>query len=339
MNDVSFLTENLTSDPLSSQFLLDIYTTMVRIRKFEEAVAILISAGKIHCPCHLYIGQEAIASGVCAALGNDDWVFSTHRSHGHYIAKGGNIRSMMAELFGKDTGCSRGHGGSMHIADPKKGLPGSSAIVAGTISLAAGAGLAFHLRKKKSISVAFFGDGATNEGGFFETLNFAALHKIPMIFICENNLYSTHMPIDKCLSNTRICEIAKAFKISSIRVNGNNPIEVYRATLKGIEQIHAGQGPIFIEGMTYRWLGHVGPNDDIDKSLRTQNELDSWIARCPIEYLWNYLIFHGYASETERKTIHNRVDLEIHEAVEFAESSPFPDPADAKSHAQVYKES
>ena len=332
------MADNEKSDQIPPTFLLNIFTTMVMIRRFEETVARLISAGRILCPCHLYIGQEAVASGVCAALGNDDWVFSTHRSHGHFIAKGGNIRSMMAELFGKETGCSRGHGGSMHIADPKKGLPGSSAIVAGTISLAVGAGLAFNLRKKNSISVAFFGDGATNEGGFFESLNFASLHKIPMIFVCENNLYSTHMPIDKCLSNTRICEIAKAFKISSIRVDGNNSLDVYQATIRGIERIRAGQGPIFIECMTYRWLGHVGQNDDIGNGLRTQTELDSWIARCPIENLWNYLIFHGFVAESQRKTIYEQVDIEIQKAVEFAESSSYPDPADTRSHATIYKE-
>ena len=339
MNNVSFMAVNQRSDQFSPTFLLSIFTTMVRIRRFEETVAGLISAGRILCPCHLYIGQEAVASGVCAALGNDDWVFSTHRSHGHFIAKGGNIRSMMAELFGKDTGCSRGHGGSMHIADPEKGLPGSSAIVAGTISLAVGAGLAFSLRKKNSISVAFFGDGATNEGGFFESLNFAALHKIPMIFVCENNLFSTHMPIDKCLSNTRICEIAQAFKISSIRVDGNNPLDVYQATLRGIERIREGQGPIFIECMTYRWLGHVGQNDDIDTGLRTKTELDSWIARCPIENLWNYLSFHGFVAESQRKTIYEQIDLEIQKAVEFAELSSYPDPEDSGSHVTVYKES
>ena len=311
---------------------------MVRIRKFEEQVAKLVTADRIHCPCHLYIGQEAVATGVCAALKDNDWVFSTHRSHGHYIAKGGNISSMMAELFGKETGCCRGHGGSMHIAFPEKGLPGSSAIVAGTIPLAIGAGLAFSLQKKDAVSVAFFGDGATNEGVFYESLNFAALHKLPVLFVCENNLYSTHMPIDQCLANTRICEVAGIFKIDSTRVDGNNVLDVYNAARRGIELIQEEKGPVFLECMTYRWLGHVGPNDDIDNGLRSRAELDSWIARCPIEHFRKYLLKKGIMSESEKNTIHESIDHEVSEALKYTESSPYPSPDNVDRHARVYKE-
>lgn len=310
---------------------------MVRIRKFEERVAYLVSLNQIHCPCHLYIGQEAVASGVCAVLKDHDWVFSTHRSHGHYIAKGGNIRTMMAELFGKESGCSLGHGGSMHIASPEKGLPGSSAIVAGTISLAVGAGLAFSLQKTGAISVAFFGDGASNEGNFYESLNFAALHKLPVIFICENNLYSTHMPIDKCLANTRVCEVARMFKIPSKRIDGNNVLQVYNSVRRGIELIQKGKGPIFLECMTYRWLGHVGPNDDINVGLRSRNELDSWVSRCPIKQFGEFLGRKGIVSEPGKTMIDETISSEINNAVKFAELSPYPDPQDIH-HTRIYKE-
>lgn len=330
------LTENF--DQSIPPSFLQIYTMMLRIRKFEECVADLIKKSRIHCPCHLYIGQEAIAAGVCAALKDSDWVFSTHRSHGHYIAKGGNIRTMMAELFGKDTGCSRGHGGSMHIASPEKGLPGSSAIVAGTISLAVGAGLAFSLQKKNNLSVVFFGDGATNEGSFYESLNFSSLHHLPIIFVCENNLYSTHMPIARCLANTKIYELARVFNIASIRIDGNNVREVYNATRKGIEQIRKGKGPVFIECMTYRWLGHVGFEDDIDQGLRSRDELDAWMSRCPIQQFGIYLLEKGILSKSDIHAISESIATEISDAVLFAETSPYPDPDDRNCHAQVYKE-
>lgn len=297
---------------------------MVRIRKFEEKVAELITQNKIKCPCHLYTGQEAVATGVCSALEETDWVFSTHRSHGHYLAKGGKLDKLMAELFGKDTGCSRGHGGSMHLAAPEKGLPGSSAIVAGTISLAVGAGLAFSLQKKNAISVAFFGDGATNEGTFYESLNFAVLHKIPVLFVCENNLYSTHMPIEKCLANTKIFEIAKALKLPSYRIDGNNFFEVYNAARDAIDNIHSKGGPVFLECLTYRWLGHVGSNDDIDKGLRSHTELDYWKTRCPIVQFGEYLQTNGILSIHERKIIYDQIDREINDSLIFSETSPFP---------------
>jgi pyruvate dehydrogenase E1 component alpha subunit len=301
------------------------YETMIRIRKFENLVADLVSSEKIRCPCHLYTGQEAVATGVCSALLDTDWVFSTHRSHGHYIAKGGDIRTLMAELFGKETGCSHGHGGSMHIAAPEKGLPGSSAIVAGTISLAVGAGLSFFIQNKKNVSVAFFGDGATNEGVFYESLNFAALKKLPVLFICENNLYSTHLPISQCLANTNITEIARAFHIPSYRVDGNNLPEVYGTARKCLDALREGNGPAFMECMTYRWLGHVGPNDDIDKGLRSKEELDSWIERCPIAQFEKYLMDNGILKDAGKRAISDRVDLEVQEALNFALTSPCPE--------------
>jgi pyruvate dehydrogenase E1 component alpha subunit len=212
------------------------YITMLKIRRFEEKVAELIHPlNEIICPCHLYIGQEAVATGVCSALKKEDWVFSTHRSHGHYIAKGGDIKALMAELYGKETGCSRGRGGSMHLSSPEQGLPGSSAIVAGTIPLAVGAALAFSMQKRDSVSVAFFGDGAAGEGVFYESLNFASLKKLPVIFVCENNLYSTHLPISGCLAHIQIWEKAEAFNMPGIRVDGNNVVEVFQTAKRAID--------------------------------------------------------------------------------------------------------
>ncbi|MDP2729857.1 MAG: thiamine pyrophosphate-dependent dehydrogenase E1 component subunit alpha [Dehalococcoidales bacterium] len=311
---------------ISPETLKSIYTTMLRIRRFEEKVAeLLAEPSEIICPVHLYIGQEAVAAGVCANLRNDDYVFSTHRSHGHYIAKGGDIKTLMAELYGKATGCSKGRGGSMHLASPDKGFPGSSAIVGGTVPLAVGAALASSIKGKDTVAVAFFGDGAVNEGVWYESLNFASLKKLPVIFVCENNLYSTHMPVSACLVNTYIYKKAEAFCMPGVRVDGNNVIEVYQAAKKAIEQARRGEGPTLIECMTYRWRGHVGPNDDLDKGLRSQEELEYWMDRCPVEALEEFLLKHKILSKAENIQIDKELNKEIETAVTFARQSPYPE--------------
>ena len=313
---------------ISSVTLRAMYLTMLKIRKFEERVAELVSQKEIICPCHLYIGQEAVATGVCPALRRDDYVFSTHRSHGHYIAKGGDIKALMAELYGRVTGCSRGRGGSMHLASPDVGLFGSSAIVAGTIPLAVGAALASFMQKRDAVSVAFFGDGAVSEGVWYESLNFASLKKLPVIFICENNLYSTHMPISACLAETNIYKKAEAFNIPGIRVNGNDVIEVFKEASKAIEDARHGKGPTLIECLTYRWRGHVGPSDDLDKGLRSKEELDYWMNRCPIKMFEEFLFKQDILSESEKIRIHAGIEKEIEEAVVFAKESPYPAPGE-----------
>jgi len=324
--------ENAMIDILSST-LRELYIMMLRIRKFEEKVAeVLQPEPEIVCPVHLYIGQEAIATGVCASLRKDDYVFSTHRSHGHYIAKGGDTKALMAELYGRATGCSRGRGGSMHLASPDMGLLGSSAIVAGTIPLAAGAALAFSLQKRDAVSVAFFGDGAANEGVFYESLNFASLKKLPVIFVCENNLYSTHMPISACLADTDIYKKAKVFKMLGVRVDGNNVVEVYEAARKAIENARSGEGPTLIECMTYRWRGHVGPNYDLDKGLRSKEELDYWMDRCPIKRFEEFLMDRGIVSNAEKKVICQEIDKEVEESLVYAEESPYPDQSELTSN-------
>jgi pyruvate dehydrogenase E1 component alpha subunit len=311
---------------------------MIRIRKFEERVAELVSKDEIICPCHLYIGEEAVATGVCSALRKDDYVFSTHRSHGHYIAKRGDIKALMAELYGKATGCSKGRGGSMHLASPDMGLPGSSAIVAGTIPLAVGAALAFTMQKKDSVSVAFFGDGATNEGTFYESLNFAALKKLPVIFVCENNLYSTHMPISACIANTDIYKIAETFNMTSVRVDGNDVLAIFKTAKKAIEEARSGKGPALIECMTYRWRGHVGPNFDVDKGLRTKEELDYWMNRCPVKTLEVFLLKQGFISKSDKNKIYTSIEQEVEESLVFAKESPYPVPDENNQISDVFKD-
>ena len=331
------------SSPVTMQLAKDIpsdtlramYVTMMRIRKFEEIVAELLSKGEIKCPTHLYIGQEAVATGVCANLRVEDCVFSTHRSHGHYIAKGGDLKLLMAELYGKETGCSRGKGGSMHLASPNVGLPGSSAIVAGTIPLAVGAALAFSMHKSDRVSVAFFGDGAVGEGTFHESLNFASLRKLPVIFVCENNLYSTHMFISACLADNRIYKKAEVFNMPGFRVDGNNVVEVLKTARRAIVDARSGKGPTLIECMTYRWRGHVGPNLDIDKGIRSKKELDNWMNRCPIGALERLLLKHGIVSESEKKQTQRDVEEEVEEALVFAKESPYPD--ELKMLGDVFK--
>ena len=213
----------------------------------------------------------------------------------------------------------------MHLTSPDVGLPGSSAIVSGTIPLAVGAALAFSIQKKNSVSVAFFGDGAADEGAFYESLNFASLKKLPVIFVCENNLYSTHMPISDCLANTCIYKIAEAFNMPSVRIDGNDVAEVFKVANRAIENARRGKGPALIECMTYRWLGHVGPNFDVDKGLRSKEELDYWMDRCPIKALESFLLKHDIVSESEKIQITRGIEEEINEAIVFAKESPYPD--------------
>lgn len=314
-----------TEDLLDHSFLISLFREMLLIRKFEEKVAELVKSDEIRCPCHLYIGQEAIAVGVCSTLTRQDLVFSTHRSHGHYIAKSHDINHLMAELFGKATGCSRGRGGSMHLSNPSMGLPGSSAIVGGTISLAVGSALSHKNKKRENLSVAFFGDGATNEGIFYESLNFASLHKLPIIFVCENNLYSTHLPVEECLANPLIYKTAEIFNIPSIRINGNDVQEIVQATLVAATRALAGEGPSFIECMTYRWCGHVGPNQDFEKGLRSIEEFEIWKAKCPINTFKTHLINENHITEDEIFFISHAINNQINDCLMYAKNSQYPE--------------
>lgn len=317
----------------SKIILRQLYQTMLTIRRFEEAVAQILSQQnpqnkQIKTPCHLYIGQEAVAVGVCAALKKTDYIFGTHRSHGCFIAKGGDLNLIAAEIYSRKTGCSSGKGGSMHLTAPEVGLLGTSAIVAGSIPLALGTALASKIKKDKRVSVAFFGDGATNEGVFAECLNLASLYHLPVIFVCENNLYCTHLPIDQCLAQTNISQRAKANKITSFRISGNDVIKVYQTTQQLISQLRRGQGPYFIEALAYRWLGHVGSSDDLDKGLRSRQEIDKWRKKCPIKKLEKLLFQQGLLSEAQNNRLIQQIDKKIEAAFNFAKTSPYPDKKD-----------
>lgn len=309
------------------KFLTGLYQKMLEIRLFEESLVEPILKGEIKTPCHLYTGQEAVAVGVCASLKRTDYVFGNHRSHGHYLAKGGNLNALMAEIFGKETGCSRGRGGSMHIIDTSAGFLGSAPIVAGTISLAAGQALASKIKKEKRVTVSFFGDGATNEGVFYESLNLASLYKLPIIFICENNLYSTHMPIRECSANTKIYQIAKAFKMPSFKIDGNNVLEVFETVKKVVDRARQNKGPAFIECLTYRLRGHVGPDDNVQglhTDIRSKKEVETWRKKDPIKKFEELFIENGVINKKNLEEIYQKTNQKIKEAHKFAQKSAFP---------------
>lgn len=310
---------------ISSITLKQLYLTMVRIRLFEEATAALLEKGEIRCPTHLYIGQEAVASGVCATLRKNDYVFGTHRSHGHYLAKGGEMKLMMAELLGKATGCSRGRGGSMHLFAPEVGLLGTVPLVSATIPIAVGAALASSLQGSDRVTVTFFGDGAVEEGTFHESMNFAALKKLAIIFVCENNFFSSHLPLLDRRAEDNIVDCAQAHGMPGVRIDGNNVVEVYLTALGAVERARAGQGPTFLECRTYRWRGHVGPSWDLDAGIRNKAELDAWIARCPIKFLEDYLSKQGLLSEDEKEQTRLQAAQEVEISIRFAQESPYPD--------------
>jgi pyruvate dehydrogenase E1 component alpha subunit len=312
------------------------YTMMLRIRLFEERVAELLFANEIKCPTHLYIGEEAIATGVCANLEKEDFIFSNFRSHGHYIAKGGDLNQLMAELFGKETGCSRGRGGSMHLVAPEIGILGTSAIVGGGIPLAVGVSLSIKIKNKNHIVVSFFGDGATDEGVFYESINFASLKKLPILFVLENNFYSTHLPLRFRQPADNIYQRVKTFKIPSVRIDGNDVIKVYQATKNAIRYIKEGKGPFFMECRTYRWRAHVGPWHDIDVGFRTKKEVEKWKRKCSIKRLERVLIEKNLLNDEKKNKILLQIEEEIQKAYDFAKKSPFPKPSELTKN--VYRE-
>jgi len=311
----------------SKQFLANLYRTMVRIRFCEESLVEPILKKEVRCPVHLYSGEEAIATGVCAALAEKDYIFGTHRSHGHYLAKGGSMRELIAEIYGKQTGCSRGRGGSMHVCAPDKGVLGAAPIVGGTISLAVGCALASKIKKEKNVTVSFFGDGAAGEGVLYESINFAALKKLPIIFACENNLYSTHMPIKECRPKNNIFEIGTSYGIISFRVDGNDVLRVYEAAKKAVEICRKNQGPVFIEFMTYRLRGHVGADDSIQGThtdIRPKEEIAKWRKKDPIRKFEQYLIRNKILAKGNRETIRKETEAEVNDAYVFAKKSSYP---------------
>lgn len=323
----------------AKEFLCELYKTMIRIRYCEEGFVEPILNGEVRCPTHLYSGEEAIATGVCAALSDNDYVFGTHRSHGHYLAKGGGMNELVAEVYGKKTGCSKGRGGSMHIIDPENGIMGEVPIVGSTISMALGAALAFQIRKEKRVSVSFFGDAAAGQGVLYESLNFAALKRLPILFVCENNFYSTHMPVRECRPDTEIYEIGKPFGMLSLKVDGNNVLEVYDASKKAIDRCRNDNGPVFIECVTYRLRGHVGPDDNIQGAhleIRPEAEVKAWKKKDPVINFEKFLLDNNMVEKRVIEKIKQEAVKEVDESHLFAKSSPYPDQSEIEDY--VFKQ-
>ena len=310
----------------SSEIRKNLLFVTLRIRLVEEKIAELYSEEEMRCPVHLSIGQEAIAAGVCLALQKEDYVMSNHRSHAHYLAKGGNLKAMVAEIYGKSTGCSRGKGGSMHLVDLSVGFLGAAPIVGSTIPMSVGAAFGAMMQKFPRVSVSFFGDGATEEGVFYEALNFAQLKQLPVIFVCENNLYSVYSPLSVRQPEGRnVINMVKSMGVDSIEGDGNNAVEVYELSKDATEKARKGYGPIFLKFDTYRWREHCGPNFDNDIGYRTEEEFLEWKESDPLQTLKKRLISEGVITKQDIERMKTTIDDEINEAFHFAKESPFPE--------------
>lgn len=315
---------------------LALYRTMLTIRRFEERCNYLYMQGRIPSTLHLYIGQEAVAAGVCAHLRPDDYIASTHRPHGHAIAKGVSPRDIMAELFAKSTGCCKGKGGSMHVGDMRVGMIPAIAIVGGGIPVATGAALAFKQLapsassgSERRVSVAFFGEGATNEGAFHESLNMAAIWQLPAIFVCENNLYAASTPVATAFRVPEIAARGAGYGIPAESVDGNDVLAVHEAAGRAIERARSGGGPTLLECRTYRQCGHSRSDP---RTYRTKAEEEEWGDRDPIKRLAEYLLAESLTTEAGLADIEKDVIAAIDDAVAFAEASPAPAPEDALLH-------
>ncbi len=319
----------------SKEDLVAFYQKMLTIRMCEERFVDPILHGEIRCPVHLCSGQEAVAVGACSALEQGDYIFGGHRSHGHYLAKGGDLNRLVAEIFGKETGCSKGRGGSMHLIDPDNGVLGVAPIVAGTISLGVGAALFSKLMKKDKICISFFGDGATGEGVLYESMNFAKIHHLPIIFLCENNLYSTHMPIKRIRPNKEIFRVGEPFDIDTLDVDGNDVIAVYEAVKEAAGKCRKGRGPVFLECKTYRLRGHVGPDDNIQGThtdIRPHDEINIWRKKDPIVIFRESQIRQGTLERKDIEDIKLKVAGFIDSAFQFAMDSQYPKPQEVTNY-------
>jgi TPP-dependent pyruvate/acetoin dehydrogenase alpha subunit len=310
---------------ISKKNKIKLFYEMLKIRQIEKTIAEKYSEWEMRCPVHLSIGQEAIAVGICQNLKKKDQIVTAHRSHAHYIAKGGSLKSMLAELYGKVTGCAKGLGGSMHLIDLKAGVSAAVPIVGSTIPIGTGIAWANKLKKKKEIVVAFFGDGATEEGVFFESLDFAALHNLPILFICENNEYSVYSNIAKRQSKKRsITKIANSLGVKSIKINGNKIEEIFLSAKKIINKLKKNQKPFLIELNTFRNIEHCGPNNDDNLNYRSNEYLSFWRKKCPISTYEKYLKDNNFLTLKNEIKIKKKIELEILDAFKFAKKSKFP---------------
>lgn len=316
----------MSGDAPNPKMLARVYRSLRLIRRTEEEIARIYPSDKIKSPVHLSIGQESVSVGVCDVLKHDDIMSATYRGHAAYLAKGGNINLMLAELYGKATGVAGGKAGSMHLVDMKAGVLGMSAVVGTTIPVAAGYALALKREGRGRIVACFFGDGATEEGVFSETLNFAALHKLPILFICENNGFAIHSPLSKRWATEALCERVRTYSIKTHEI-GDADVFVIRQTAElALQAIRAGEGPQFMECKTYRWREHVGPGEDYDDDYRSRDGLILWQENDPLTNTGDML------ADAERLAIDAAVEKEIADAIEFAEKSPWPEPEELFIH-------
>ncbi len=322
---------------MGNEIRLDLYKKMLQIRVVETAIAQHYAEQEMRCPVHLSIGQEAAEAGACAALQTRDYVLSGHRSHGHYLAKGGDLKAMMAEIYGKATGCAGGKGGSMHLVDIAAGFLGAAPIVGSTIPIATGVALAAQMRKEDRVVMVFLGDGATETGAFYESVNFAALKNLPIVFLVENNFYSVYSPMSvRQKGEQRITDIARAHGMDAQTADGNDLDLVYQISLAAVDKARRGDGPSLLEFVTYRWREHCGPSFDNDIGYRSEAEYLGWKDRDPVAAYERKLMDLGQASAEDIAQITTAMQLEAAAAIAFAKASPWP--ALATSSARVYAE-
>lgn len=306
---------------INKDILVEMFKRMNEVRAFDEKLNVFFKKGLMHGTTHLSIGEEASGVASCMALKKEDYITSTHRGHSHIIGKGIDLNRMMAEFLGKRTGYSKGKGGSMHIADLEQGNMGSNGVVGGGFAIATGAALTQKMKNTGNVVLCFFGDGASNEGSFHESINMASVWNLPVIFFCENNLYGMSTPIEKSMNIKDVSIRAKSYGIPNYIVNGNEAIDVYETTQKAAEYCRSGKGPVLIESKTYRYLGHSKSDKNV---YRTEKEIEEWKKKDPIKRLRKYLINNNILTGEEVLKIENQVAREIDEAVKFAKNSPSP---------------
>ena len=312
-----------------TRLCLAMYEQMLTIRRFEETAIALFERGHIRGNVHPCIGQEAVSVGVCASLRRDDYMTSTHRGHGNCLAKGADPRLMMAELLGRQTGYCKGKGGSMHIADFEGGNLGANGIVGGGFPIATGAGIGIQNRGTDHVVVCFFGDGAANQGTFHESLNLAALWKLPVLYVCENNQYALSTPLRESAGLPEISERARAYGIPGVRVDGNDILAVYDAAREAVRRARAGEGPTLLDCLTYRFFGHFTGDPGRGITYRPKDEMEAWLARCPIARLRRHLLEAGIATEERLRDMEARAEAAIAAAAQYGLDSPWPSPEEA----------
>ncbi len=312
---------------MSSLSIIQAYQGILRIRMVEERIAAVYGEQEMRCPVHLSIGQEAVAVGTCRALAVDDYAVSAHRSHAHYLAKGGNLDAMIAELYGKDAGCCHGKGGSMHLIDVKAGFMGAVPIVGSTIPIGVGLSFASAMKKDKRVTAVFFGEGSTEEGVFSEAVNFAVLKQLPVVFICENNLFSVYSPLSvRQPPGRQVFEHAASYGLPSFQADGNDVERVEALVTQAVERARRGDGPTFIEFMTYRWREHCGPNYDDHLGYRDEAEFESWKQRCPLTTLESRLVSQGLLAAGDIAAFRAAIETELDQAFALAREGAFPAP-------------